>query len=620
MTRELEATGLFDKKQIKTIIDMNKRILDKRLKSGAMEKNEVYELVEKMLKNLHIERDGGNAVINSEAAQTQEANYKQSINLSNDYNGLGKTNKNSIGNVESAGYPAVKQKTLPILKLIIKQLSLNVNNRNQLNKLNIDEIVNNKNDYLPNKAIKTNQGTFNIVFNSKNDISHFIEGNDNLKRTKRGLLIRQVVFDNLKSLLNTATFNKITNDNGKHSSVNNWLYLTNNITINGVDYEVLFELKNNNNATNNNDYSLYNMKLFKKQNANNNKQNVNVYHQTPDSYEPNIIQIEKEKQKDGNYRGKITFTKEGKTIINLYQRSDASTVIHEMQHFFYRLTEKMAENGDEQAINDLKTIEKWTSEGVKAIGQEDNYLNRFEYFARSFEGYIYGTDTQYLNKEVKGVFERLKTYLKNVYDSIVSLNIKPSKEVKDFFDYWIGQSDLREKTIEAREKANYENAKQIINKPINDITEKDIYDIESIDALNELKEKLPEGDERIKTIEQHILTLQQLRQEKTEIINEIDETEKEVIEKGEELEKEEVETANQSEIKTLLNNKPTIEIKDKVDAMSRIKYEKQVNLDNNDYNNDYIDVKLSDIKNDLIKQFGKQETTFKDKKVFISNH
>ncbi|MDR2526796.1 MAG: hypothetical protein LBC92_02910 [Rickettsiales bacterium] len=39
------------------------------------------------------------------------------------------------------------------------------------------------------------------------------------------MLVRQVIYNNLQKLLNTATYKNTLNDNGKHRAVNNWLYI-----------------------------------------------------------------------------------------------------------------------------------------------------------------------------------------------------------------------------------------------------------------------------------------------------------------------------------------------------------------------------------------------------------
>jgi hypothetical protein len=349
---------------------------------------------------------------NGNYSKTDDNIYYQSINLSNDYNGLGKTD-DSIDVDTSKGYPVDKHVKTSTLNDILNEPTLKSSNKNQLNRLNIKELANNK----LNITLKTNQGTFNIIFNSKKDILHFVNGNDGAIRTKDGMLVRQVIYKNLQNLLNTATFNKITNDNGKHSSVNNWLYLKNDITINGTDYEVLFELKNNKTASNNNDYSLYNMKLFNKskQNVNNNQQ---VFNQSNDDNDNNnggnnndpIDEVKKEARKEID------------EIVNIQKQGLSkliATLPAKMQAEIFRRFKKMDSfiNDLKAKINDLKNREDFLEEDNQRLlakynemykmytEEQDNIAN---WYAEQADNEIELRKTLNLNKKLTAENKRLE--------------------------------------------------------------------------------------------------------------------------------------------------------------------------------------------------------------------
>lgn len=133
-------------------------------------------------------------------------------------------------------------------------------------------------------------------------------------------------------------------------------------------------------------------------------------------------------------------------LIALLKNADASTFVHELGHFFLEtntriardLTAKPAENLTEQErqfLSDVQTTLDWF--GVKDLAAWDAMsLNEqresHEKWARGFEAYLY--EGKAPSEELRGVFRRFRSWLKQVYQSLKNLNVELTDEVRSVFD------------------------------------------------------------------------------------------------------------------------------------------------------------------------------------------
>lgn len=133
-------------------------------------------------------------------------------------------------------------------------------------------------------------------------------------------------------------------------------------------------------------------------------------------------------------------------LIALLKNADASTFVHELGHFFLEtntriardLTAKPAENltGQErQFLSDVQTTLDWF--GVKDLAAWDamslnEQRENHEKWARGFEAYLY--EGKAPSEELRGVFRRFRSWLKQVYQSLKSLNVELTDEVRSVFD------------------------------------------------------------------------------------------------------------------------------------------------------------------------------------------
>lgn len=133
-------------------------------------------------------------------------------------------------------------------------------------------------------------------------------------------------------------------------------------------------------------------------------------------------------------------------LIALLKNDDASTFVHELGHFFLEtntcvardLTAQPVENLTEQKqqfLFDVQTTLDWfyvkdlaAWDAMSLNEQRENH----EKWARGFEAYLY--EGKAPNEELRGVFRRFRSWLKQVYQSLKNLNVELTDEVRSVFD------------------------------------------------------------------------------------------------------------------------------------------------------------------------------------------
>lgn len=121
-------------------------------------------------------------------------------------------------------------------------------------------------------------------------------------------------------------------------------------------------------------------------------------------------------------------------IIFAFENADASTVIHELGHFFLHDMQKFADNP--------KTAEQ-LAEIYKYLGAENGTLTREqeEKFADTFEVYL--LDGRAPNQILKGAFARFKKWISSLWYEVKRLSgIKVTDEVRSTFDKMLGGKGL----------------------------------------------------------------------------------------------------------------------------------------------------------------------------------
>lgn len=129
-------------------------------------------------------------------------------------------------------------------------------------------------------------------------------------------------------------------------------------------------------------------------------------------------------------QGKLHVPFNGKNIITLFGKADASTFIHETGHHFLEEMMKYAkaEAAPETVLKDSQTVRDWL--GVKE--GESISRKQHERFARGFERYM--MEGRAPSQQLANVFNKFKQWLTNIYQSVQKLRSPITDDIRDVFD------------------------------------------------------------------------------------------------------------------------------------------------------------------------------------------
>lgn len=149
-----------------------------------------------------------------------------------------------------------------------------------------------------------------------------------------------------------------------------------------------------------------------------------------DPVSPNIL----EQAGEEDARGSITFGPRQDGVrrfdIRLGKRSDLSTVLHEMGHYYLEVIGDLVQDGkaNEALATDYAVIRDWLGADVNSKLTTDQH----EQFARGFEKYL--AEGKAPSIELQDAFARFKRWLIGVYKDLARLNVEISPEVRGVFD------------------------------------------------------------------------------------------------------------------------------------------------------------------------------------------
>ncbi len=120
-------------------------------------------------------------------------------------------------------------------------------------------------------------------------------------------------------------------------------------------------------------------------------------------------------------RGAIQFGEDGKVTINLFEKRDLSTYLHECGHLYLEILGDLAQTADapQQIKDDFQKILKYLKVDSRAqIGKQQH-----EIWARSFEAYI--AEGKAPSVELRPVFFRMRLWMLEVYKAIRRMGSTP---------------------------------------------------------------------------------------------------------------------------------------------------------------------------------------------------
>ncbi len=141
----------------------------------------------------------------------------------------------------------------------------------------------------------------------------------------------------------------------------------------------------------------------------------------------------------GDKRGRIRFGKDRQFNIDLLERADLSTFIHESGHFYL---EVIGDVVDELKAADPASMNETQSRMVEDYGKLLKWLGvesreqigvpQHEKWARGLEAYM--REGKAPSVELRSIFARFRSWLINIYRSLTSLNVQLSDEVREVMD------------------------------------------------------------------------------------------------------------------------------------------------------------------------------------------
>ncbi|MES0042615.1 hypothetical protein [Mesorhizobium sp. M0091] len=173
-------------------------------------------------------------------------------------------------------------------------------------------------------------------------------------------------------------------------------------------------------------------------------------------------------------RGSIQFpgggVGNGDTVVRLFEGADLSTFLHESGHYFLTVLRDLAGKGEATASGDMESVKAWWGENAAAVAKDGMRVmpdvtltaddvnaalangttgdlmkdaavdvGMQEQWARGFESYL--MEGKAPSIELRGAFEKFRSWLISVYRRIAGLNVTVSDGIREVFDRMIASDD-----------------------------------------------------------------------------------------------------------------------------------------------------------------------------------
>jgi hypothetical protein len=144
---------------------------------------------------------------------------------------------------------------------------------------------------------------------------------------------------------------------------------------------------------------------------------------------------------EGSHKGAVEFTDWGQAVIHLFENADVSTIVHELGHMLRRQL-----RGD-----DVDVVEKWAGvkNGTWAKPNEEK-------FARGFEKYV--AEGVAPSSKLRSVFQKMKTWLLEIYKTIKNLRVRLNDDIRSVFDRMLSTEAERKSNVLYQMNDEYDEA------------------------------------------------------------------------------------------------------------------------------------------------------------------
>ncbi|RWO10621.1 MAG: hypothetical protein EOS08_31125, partial [Mesorhizobium sp.] len=173
-------------------------------------------------------------------------------------------------------------------------------------------------------------------------------------------------------------------------------------------------------------------------------------------------------------RGSIQFpgggVGNGDTVVRLFESADLSTFLHESGHYFLTVLRDLAAKGEASAAGDMETVKAWWRDNADAVAKDGMRVmpdvvliaddvnaalangttgdlmkdaavdvGMQEQWARGFEAYL--MEGKAPSIELRGAFEKFRSWLISVYRKLAGLNVAISDDIREVFDRMVASDD-----------------------------------------------------------------------------------------------------------------------------------------------------------------------------------
>ncbi|ESX70658.1 hypothetical protein X759_21720 [Mesorhizobium sp. LSHC420B00] len=173
-------------------------------------------------------------------------------------------------------------------------------------------------------------------------------------------------------------------------------------------------------------------------------------------------------------RGSIQFpgggVGNGDTVVRLFEGADLSTFLHESGHYFLTVLRDLAAKGEASSSGDMESVKAWWGENADAVAKDGMRVmpdvtltaddvnaalangttgdlmkdaavdvGMQEQWARGFEAYL--MEGKAPSIELRGAFEKFRSWLISVYRRLAGLNVTVSDGIREVFDRMVASDD-----------------------------------------------------------------------------------------------------------------------------------------------------------------------------------
>ncbi|RUU85468.1 hypothetical protein EOB59_31955 [Mesorhizobium sp. M7A.F.Ca.MR.176.00.0.0] len=173
-------------------------------------------------------------------------------------------------------------------------------------------------------------------------------------------------------------------------------------------------------------------------------------------------------------RGSIQFpgggVGNGDTVVRLFESADLSTFLHESGHYFLTVLRDLADKGEATSGGDMETVKAWWRDNADAVAKDGMRVmpdvaltaddvnaalangttgdlmkdaavdvGMQEQWARGFESYL--MEGKAPSIELRGAFEKFRSWLISVYRKLAGLNVSISDDIREVFGRMLASDD-----------------------------------------------------------------------------------------------------------------------------------------------------------------------------------